>query len=262
LAGNLLLVQKEGSICTLIINQPERQNILNSQILLLLGDTLNVLKEENKTRVVIIRGAGEEAFSAGYDIGRLGEGNSEQTGIRANPMDYCMNRITSFPYPVIALIYGYAIGGGLELAATCDLRIAANNARMGMTPAKLGLVYRVSGLWTFVNLVGISLTKELFYTGRLITAQRAREAGLVDQVFASAELEKATYDLAKEIAENAPLSIRGVKATIYRLSKYQKLSPEDEVELGKLQAQAMLSEDLKEGQRAFLEKRKPRFTGR
>jgi enoyl-CoA hydratase len=262
LAENLLLVQKEGSICTLTINQPERQNILNSQIFLSLGDILNALKEEDKTRVVVIRGAGEEAFSAGYDIGRLGASESEQTGPRANPMEYGMNCVTSFPYPVIAMIYGYAIGGGLELAATCDLRLAADNARLGMTPARLGLFYRPSGLLTFINLVGISLTKELFYTGRLITAHRAKEKGLVDQIFPSAELEKATYALAQEIAENAPLTIRGVKTTISRLLKYQKLSPEDETELRTLQSQAMFSEDLKEGQQAFLEKRKPRFTGR
>lgn len=262
LAENLLLIQKDDAVCTLIINQPERQNILNSQILLLLGDTLNILKEENKTRVVILRGAGEVAFSAGYDIGRLGAEGSQQKGLRANPMDFGMHCITSFPYPVIAMIYGYAIGGGLELAATCDLRLAADNARLGMTPAKLGVVYRATGLLRFLNLVGISPTKELFYTGRLVTAQRGREIGLVDQVFPSAELEKATYDLAGEIAENAPLSVSGVKTTISRLLKYQKLSPEDEAELSKLQAQGMASEDLKEGQRAFSEKRKPRFTGR
>ena len=262
MSGNLLIVRKEGSICTLTINQPERQNILNAEILLLLGETLNALKEEDQTRVVVIRGAGEKAFSAGYDIGRIGIGDREQTGPRSNPMDYGMNCIASFPYPIIAMIYGYAIGGGLELAATCDLRLSADNARLGITPAKLGLVYRPSGLLTFVNLVGISLTKELFYTGRLITAQRAKETRLVDNIFPPSELVRATYDLAREIAENAPLTIRGIKTTISRLLKYQKLSPENDAELRKLQTQAMYSDDLKEGQRAFQEKRKPRFTGR
>ncbi len=262
MSDNLLLVQQEGAICTLVINQPERRNILNSEILLSLGDTLTALKEENKTRVVIIRGAGDEAFSAGYDIGRLSSRDNERIRTGVDPMQYGMNCVASFPYPVIAMIYGYAIGGGLELAATCDLRFASDSAHLGITPAKLGLFYRPTGILTFLNLIGISATKELFYSGRLITAQRAKEIRLVDEVFSSYELVKATYDFAQEVANNAPLTVRGVKSTITKLLKYQKLTPEDELELSKLQAQALSSEDFKEGQRAFLEKRKPGFTGK
>lgn len=262
MSENLLLVEKEGPICTISINQPEQRNILNAEILLSLGDSLNTIKEENKTRIVIIRGVGEEAFSAGYDIGRLSTRANERQKIGVDPMEYVMNCITSFPYPVIAMIYGYAIGGGMELAATCDLRLCADNARLGMTPAKLGIVYRARGILTFVNLVGISTTKELFYTGRLITAQRAREKGLVDYIFPPGELAKETYKLAQEIAENAPLSLCGVKTTINKLLKYQQLSLEDEAELQKMQFQATSSEDFKEGQRAFMEKRKPKFIGR
>ena len=173
-----------------------------------------------------------------------------------------MNAVASFPYPVIAMIYGYAVGAGLELATTCDMRLAADTARLGITPAKLGVVYRPDGIAKFIDLVGVSLTKELFYTGRLITAQRALERGLVDYICPPPELAKATYDLAREIAENAPLSLSGAKTTIARLLDNRKLTPEVEAELRKLQAQAMLSEDLKEGQRAFMEKRKPRFTGK
>ena len=113
-----------------------------------------------------------------------------------------------------------------------------------------------------MNLVGVASTKELFYTGRLIDARRAREIGLVDHVVPTQELTSATYDLAREIAGNAPLSVSGTKTTISKLLNYQTLSSEDEAELRQLQSQAMLSEDLKEGQRAFMEKRKPRFTGR
>jgi enoyl-CoA hydratase len=262
LVENLLLIQKEGPICTLIINQPERRNILNPEILLSIGEILNALKKEDDTRAVIIRGAGEEAFSAGYDIGGLGNRENDRQRIGVDPMEYVMNCITSFPYPVIAMIYGYAIGGGLELAATCDLRFAAENACLGMTPARLGIVYRSGGILTFMNLIGVSATKELFYTGRLFAAQKAREMRLVDEIYPTSQLVKATYDTAREIADNAPLSIRGVKTTINRLLKYQKLGPEDDIELRKLQMQATSSEDFKEGQRAFLEKRKPKFTGK
>jgi len=154
------------------------------------------------------------------------------------------------------------VGAGLELAVTCDLRLVADTARLGITPAKLGIVYRHTAIRHFINLLGVSRTKELFYTGRLIDAQRARDIGLVDHVVPAEELASTTYDLAREIAQNAPLSVSGAKVTISKLLNYQTLSPEDEAELQKLQAQAMLSEDLKEGQRAFMEKRKPRFSGR
>jgi enoyl-CoA hydratase len=262
LSTSLLIVQKEGPICTFTINQPERRNILNPEILLSLGETLDSLKKEDNTRVVIIRGAGEEAFSAGYDIGGLSNRENDRKKLGVDPMEYVMNCIASFPYPVIAMIYGYAIGGGLELAATCDLRFAAENARLGMTPARLGIVYRSGGILTFMNLIGISETKELFYTGRLFSVQKAREMRLVDEIYPTSELVKATYDTAREIAENAPLSIRSVKTTINRLLKYQKLGLEDDAELRKLQMQAISSGDFKEGQRAFLEKRKPKFTGK
>jgi enoyl-CoA hydratase/carnithine racemase len=266
LAEELLLIQKEGNICTLTINRPERRNSLNPEMLLKLGDTLNALKEESEVRVVVIRGVGEQAFSSGYDIGRIptggGGGTPQEIGPRRNPLEYGMSSVQTYPYPVVAMIYGYAVGAGLELAVTCDLRLAADNARLGITPAKLGVVYSHTGVQKFLNLVGIAHTKELFYTGRLIDAQRAKEKGLVDYVFPAAELESATYDLAREIAENAPFAVSGAKLTVSKLLSYQVLSPQDEAELRELQARAMRSEDVREGQRAFMEKRKPNFVGR
>ena len=263
MAEELLLVEKEADICTLTINRPDKRNALNPEILLQLGDALNSLKEEGGMTVVVIRGAGEQSFSSGYDIGRIPSGGTrEQTGPRRNPLEYGMGSILDYPYPVIAMIYGYAVGAGLELAVTCDLRLVADTARLGITPAKLGIVYRHTAIRHFINLVGTAHTKELFYTARLIDAQRARDIGLVDHVVPAEELASTTYDLAREIAQNAPLSVSGAKVAISKLLNYQTLSPEDEAELQNLQAQAMLSEDLKEGQRAFMEKRKPRFTGR
>jgi enoyl-CoA hydratase/carnithine racemase len=259
----LLLVHKEGNICTLTINRPEKRNSLNPEILLQLGDTLNSMKEDEGMTVMVIRGAGDQSFSSGYDIGRIPSGRTEQeAGPRSNPLDYGMNSILTYPYPVIAMIHGYAVGAGLELAVTCDLRLAADNARLGITPAKLGVVYSHTGIRKFLNLIGIASTKELFYTGRLITAQRAKEIGLVDYVVPAQELDSTTYGLAREIAENAPLSVSGAKIAISKLLEYQTLSSENEAELRKIQAQAMLSQDLKEGQKAFMEKRKPRFSGK
>ncbi|HEY91026.1 MAG TPA: enoyl-CoA hydratase [Dehalococcoidia bacterium] len=261
MSGDLILVEKQGNICTLTINRPEKRNSVNPETLLQLGDTLNSLKEDGETRVIIIRGSGESAFSSGYDIGRLGGGTSEPEGPRRDAFKYCLDSIQDFPYPVIAMIYGYAVGGGLEIAVTCDIRLAADTARLGITPARLGVVYSAAGVNRFLNLVGISHTKELFYTGRIIDAERALDIGLVDHVYPVEELHRAAYELAQEIAHNAPLTIRGIKTTVSKLLKRTAPGPEDEAELARLQAEAYRSDDLKEGQKAFLEKRKPRFTG-
>jgi len=261
-AEDLVLVQREGNVCTLTINRPEKRNSLNPELLLQLGDTLNALRDDGETRAVVIRGTGEKAFSAGYDIGRIGGSSPEPSGPRRNPMEYGLGSIADFPYPVIAMVYGYAVGGGLELAVTCDLRLAADTARLGITPARLGVVYSAAGIRRFLNVVGVARTKELFYTGRLIDARRASEIGLVDHVYPAEELATATYELAREIAGNAPLTVSGVKTTVSRLLRYQRLSSDDEAEITRLQAEGYRSEDLKEGQKAFMEKRKPRFSGR
>ena len=193
MAEELLFAQKEEGICTLTINRPEKRNSLNPEILLKLGNTLNSLKEQGEIRVVVIRGAGEQAFSSGYDIGRIPSGGTQETtSRRQNPLEYSMDSILSFPYPIIAMIHGFAVGAGLELAVTCDLRLAADTARLGMTPAKLGVVYSHTGIRKFLDLVGVAPTKELFYTGRLIDAQRAKEIGLVDHVVPAQGLDSAT----------------------------------------------------------------------
>jgi len=261
--AELVMVEQSDAICTIAINRPEKRNSVNPEILLLLGDTLNRLKKDGKTRVVVIRGAGEEAFSSGYDIGRIGGPSGEElTGPRRNPLAYGMNAVADFPFPVIAMIYGYAVGAGLELSVTCDLRFAAQGARLGITPAKLGVVYSPEGIQKFLNLVGPAATKDLFYTGRLLDAERALQVGLVDHVCPKADLARFTYDFAAEIAGNAPLSVSGTKQIIAALLKPQKMESADADELRKLQAQAMASEDLREGQRAFMGKRQPRFAGR
>lgn len=257
----ILLVEREERVCTLIINRPEKRNSLNPEVLIRLGDTLQSLKHDPGIRVIVIRGVGEEAFSSGFDIGRIAAGAPrEETS--DDPLDYGMDSVVSYPHPVIAMIYGFAIGAGLELALSCDLRIAADTAKLGITPAKLGIVYRHVGIQKFMDLVGPSQTKELFYTGRIIDAQRAKEIGLVNHVFPAAELHSKTYQLAREIADNAPLSISGTKTIISKLLNCQIPSREDAAEMEELRISSMQSEDLKEGQRAFMEKRKPKFVGR
>lgn len=257
-----LLIEKRGRICTFIINRPDKMNSLNPEIMFKLGDTLNALKEEDEVRAVIIRGSGDRAFSSGYDIGRIGEGRQQGRGPSRNPLQYGMDAIVNYPYPVIGMINGYALGAGCHLAATCDLRIAADTASLGMPPAKLGVLYSLEGHHLFVQLIGPANTKELFLTGRRISAQRALEMGLVNQVVPAAELEATVFQLAQEIAtETAPLSVKGSKFIINKLAA-GPLGPEDREEFSRRAAEAYQSEDLKEARAAFAEKRKPRFIGR
>ena len=261
MAEELLLVEKAGNIATLTINRPEKRNSMNPEILVMIGDALNSLKDDGQTRVVVIRGTGEKAFSSGFDISRIGGSSGQETAAHANPLGYGLGSVADFPFPVIAMIFGYAVGAGLELAMTCDMRIAADTARLGITPAKLGVVYTPQGIRKFLDVVGAAATKELFYTARIVDVARAKEMGLVDYVVPAADLEATTYGLAAEIAANSPLSVSGAKTTIRKLLRARPISEEDEAELRRIQAEAMASDDLKEGQKAFMEKRKPSFTG-
>jgi enoyl-CoA hydratase/carnithine racemase len=254
-----LLVKKEAGVCTLTINRPEKRNALNQEIYSRLAEVFRSISEDEQTRVAVLRGAGEKAFSAGYEISGLHI--IEDLDIK-DPLEDVILAIESCTVPVIAMIYGYCIAGGCALAIACDLRLAADNAILGVTAAKLGVVYPPSAIIGLINAVGISATKELLYTGRLIDAERAREIRMVDHVVPVDKLAAVTYDMAREIADNSPLSVRGIKSMISGVLDYQALSPETRAEFLALQKQSTESQDLKEGQKAFAEKRKPRFTGK
>ncbi|MFC2003107.1 enoyl-CoA hydratase/isomerase family protein [Chloroflexota bacterium] len=255
----VLLVSKEEGICTLTINRPERRNALTLEVYTQLVEALRAAGEDGQTKVVVLRGAGTQAFSSGYEIPQLATSSEPQD---KSPLEETMLAIETCPVPVVAMIYGYCIAAGFGLAVSCDLRLAADNARLGVTAANLGVVYLASGLLRFIDVVGVSVTKELLYTGRLIDAERAREIKLVNQVVPADQLATVTCDLAREIADNAPLSVRGTKAIISSLLDYQALSRETREEFLALRKQAFDSEDLQEGKRAFAEKRKPIFKGR
>lgn len=262
---SVLLIKKQRAVCTLVINNPDKHNVVTPDCLFKMADTFDTLSQDNEIRTVIIRGAGNKAFSAGYDISILpSKSHLEDRAADddKSPFEVAMEAIGRYPYPVIAMLNGFAFGGGCELALTCDIRIGADHIRMGMPPAKIGLVYRYSGLRRFLAILGYNRTLELFLTARFYDSQKCLEMGLVNHLVQREQLEDFTYDLAREITANAPLSLKSTKFILNRIVEYPGVSAEDVKLFQSLSLQASESEDLEEGKRAFREKRKPVFKGR
>lgn len=258
-----IIVHVDGPVCTVTINRPEKRNSLSTGVLQLLSQTLDDLDGRIDIRAIIIRGTGDKAFCAGFDISEIPVGDGDKVGSGEHELlEETFSRVRNVKQPVIAMINGICVGAGLDLAINCDFRIAREGIRLGMTPAKLGVTYHPAGLNRFIQLVGVNATKELFYTGRLISPARALEMGLLNQVVPAEELEKTVFSLAREIAGNAPLSLMSLKYTINKLVEKVSLAPQEEETIKQMTIRAFNSEDLVEGQRAFAEKRKPRFKGR
>jgi len=261
--GKLLLDTPAEAVVRIRISNPERRNALDHEILDTLAETLPRLDHGIETRCVLITGA-PPAFSAGYDLTAIPRETFERDAeaLVAHPFHDAMEALAAHPWPTVAAINGHCLGGGLELAITCDLRICASGAKLGMPPAKLGLIYGHTGLRKFLDVVGLSRTKELFLTGRNFDATRAERIGLVNEVVSDERLEAESVRLAAEIAANAPLSMKGNKHAIDLLNACPALTEQQEAGLIALRESCFASEDLREGIRAFGEKRAPRWTGR
>ncbi len=254
-----ILIETKGSICTITLNRPEKRNSLTPETLGLLTEEFLRLGKTTDIRCVVIRGSGDRAFCSGYDIAAISE---EEIAIEnGHPLTEAMRAVKSYPLPVIAMINGHAFGAGLELAATCDLRICADDVKLAIPPVKLGVTYHYSGIRQFLNLVGPGFTRELFLTGNPVNAERALQKRLVDHVVKRDKLEEFTYGLAEGISENAPLSMISMKKMINIWEEGRPVSEENEELIRSLFAKVRKSSDSEEGKRAFLGKRKPIFKG-
>jgi enoyl-CoA hydratase/carnithine racemase len=254
-SGKLLLDEPADGVARLRISNPAKRGALDHEMLDTLAETVGRLD----SRCLLLTGDGN-VFSAGYDIGNLEEGNFEERAEKlvAHPFHSALEALEAYEYPVVAAINGHAIGGGLELALTADIRFAARGVKLGMPPAKLGLIYSHTGLRKFLDVCGVAHTSEIFFVGRNMDADRAGQIGLVNHVVERDELEDASLAMAAEIAANAPLSLKGNKRIIRALREVpQKLPEELERELVELRESCFFSEDFREGVRAFGEKRKP-----
>ena len=256
-----LIVEENGPICTISFNRPEKRNLVTPLMLTELSSELKRLTDEDKVRCVILRGSGDKAFSSGYDIHAIGDNDMIKHHVGDHPLGRALRTVEDFPYPTIAMLNGHAFGAGFEIAVTCDIRIAVDDSLFGMPPAKLGVVYSHSGMKKFVDLIGPGYTKELFLVGRPVSSERAKEIGLVNFMVSREEIEKFTYDMANEISENAPLSLKTLKNIINVLEK-KEIRNEDEKIIRNMTVDVQNSEDYKEGQKAFAEKRKPEFKGK
>ena len=260
-----LLMERNEGVCTLAINRPKKHNFLTSGLLQQMTSIISGLSRDRDIRVLVIRGAGETSFSAGYDISAIPTTND--LGPNApicsiSPLEEALQAIRNFPYPVIAMVNGHAFGGGCELAVTCDIRIGRRGITMGMPPAKLGIVYPPAGFRRFLMVLGFAKTLEMFLTGRRYDSHDCLRMGLLNELVEPDVLKSVTYDLAAKIAENAPIALRGTKKALYKIAEKSLFSKQDEPELARLFEESLRSEDLKEGKLAFKEKRKPHFTGR
>ena len=277
-AGKLLIDEPAAGVVRLTISNPAKRNALDHPILDAITATLGELEPAPGSRVqeggraragatgsgaicVVITGA-NGMFSAGYDIGEIPEGEFEERAQRlvAHPFTEAIDALEAFPYPTLAALPGHTIGGGLELALACDLRVAEQDVLFGMPPARLGLVYSHTGIRRFIDAIGVTRTRELFLLGRYIDAPTALAWGLVNRVVAAAGLDAVTLELAAELAGNAPLAQRGNKRVIAALLDAEgELAPQVAEELIALRRASFASQDMREGMRAFAEKRPPRW---
>ena len=259
-SGKLLLDEPAPHVARLRISNPEKRGALDHELLDALADTVRGLD----ARCLLLTGEGR-MFSAGYDIGTFDDAHFEEQAEKlvAHPFHAAIEALEEFPYPSVAALNGHAIGGGLEVALSCDVRIAARGLKMGMPPAKLGLIYSHTGLQKFIEVCGLANTNELFYVGRNVDAERGYEMGLVNALVEPDDLEQAGLDMATEIGANAPLSLAGNKRAIRELRAHPGRLPEElEKELVELRESCFRSDDFREGVQAFAEKRKPEWRGR
>ncbi len=262
--GKLLIDEPAEGVVRLTISNPAKRNALDHPILDAISATLGELSATSSpARCVVVTGA-HGMFSAGYDIGEIPDDEFEERAERlvAHPFTQAIDALEAFPYPTLAALPGHTIGGGLELALSCDLRVAQDAIKLGMPPAKLGLVYSHTGLRRFIDAIGAARTRELFLLGSYIDASTALSWGLVNRVASEQDLEAVTLALAGELAGNAPLSQTGNKRVIEALLHAEsELPPDVEAELIELRRASFASQDLREGMRAFAERRAPRWRG-
>jgi len=255
-----IIYEKNEDVATITLNRPEALNAFSKEVVEEILHALEDVKTDEAVRVVVLTGAGEKAFSAGADIKTM----VGMTALKARELSFMGEKLCvgleNLEKPVIAAINGYALGGGLEVAMSCDLRIASENAKMGQTEINIGLIPGWGGTQRLTRLVGMTKAKELVFTGRIIDAKTAEQIGIVNMVVPADKFRETVSQFAKDLASKAPVALKVAKALI---NKGSDIGLESALALEREGFGVVgSSEDLKEGVSAFTEKRKPVFKGK
>lgn len=250
----------DGFVGTVILDHPEHRNALSEALISEVFEALKDLRER-KARVVVLRAhEGAKVWSAGHDVRELPMPGRDPLGYD-DPLVRVLREIQHLPVPVIAMIDGSVWGGACDVALTCDILVGSEKAQFTMTPAKIGVPYNPSGLLRFMNILGVNVAKEMFFTAQSLSAERAHAVGILNHLVPSGELEAFTYELAERITRNSPLSIAATKESFRLLSNASPLPPNMFERIQGLRRTVYDSRDYKEGIQAFLERRPPVFKG-
>ncbi len=260
--GDQVLVRQDGPIATVIFNRPEMRNAINLAMWGEIARVTESLGRDDAVRSIVFRGAGTDAFASGADISEFKENRKDtETALRYNATTAAAYAaIRECPKPTVAMIFGFCMGGAMGIAMGCDLRFAAEGSKYGIPAAKLSIIYPQEAIGQLVDLVGPASAKDILFSARTLSADEALRIGFVQRLEPAADLERITYDYLLQVAENAPLSVRGSKLTIQ--SHLVGFTDESRARLRRLALETFESEDYREGTRAFLEKRRPKFQGR
>jgi enoyl-CoA hydratase len=255
-----ILYEKSEGIATITLNRPEALNAFNADVINEILQALEDVKADENVRVVVLTGAGEKAFSAGADIKAMRGMNALKARELSQMGEKLCTALENFEKPVIAAINGYALGGGLEVAMACDIRIASENARMGQTEINIGLIPGWGGTQRLTRLIGTTKAKELIFTGKMIDAKTAEQLGLVNMAVPQDKFRETVRQFALELVQKAPAALKVAKALI---NKGSEISLDAAIALEREGFGVVAStEDLQEGVSAFIEKRKPLFKGK
>jgi enoyl-CoA hydratase/carnithine racemase len=255
-----IIARKEGPVGWLIFNNPERRNAVSVDMWEAIPRVLSQYESDAEVRVIVLAGAGDKAFVSGADISQFEKERSSTDAVQRYEelAEGAAAKLQGCDKPLIAMIRGYCLGGGMNIAVLCDLRIAADDARFGIPAAKMGLGYRASSMQNLVEVVGAACAREIMITARQFTAAEAKEMGLVNKVVAVADLEKTVAEYTQMISGNAPLTMRTAKRIIREIGGVDY----DAAKCKAWAKECFESEDYKEGRKAFMEKRKPIFKGK
>jgi methylmalonyl-CoA decarboxylase len=251
----------EDSIGTIVLNHPEKRNALSQALIADLLEALTAFRTQSARAIILRAPEGAKVWSAGHDVNELPQSHRDPLGWD-DPLRQLIREIENYPAPIIAMVEGSVWGGACEAAFACDIVIAAEDATFAITPAKLGVPYNLSGLLTFMNVISLHVAKEMAFTALPVPAARAERLGIINRVVPQQDLKQQTYDMAKQIARNSPLSIAVMKEELNLLANAYDLSPIMFERIQSLRRVVYNSRDYQEGIRAFLEKRTPTFTGK